>query len=211
MPSSQHRPHFQGDIFDDVPFIKAKSAGNAEKDPNLNVDRRMVALLGYPCDIYDHGRLVKVQSVAPVVSAEKAGIPQNWDGAFTLAPLPDLLGDGVRYAVDLRVASNIDVSYLRVERRVRSLTENGWAIFRQRMVLCATRALIPLPPLHTIGAPTWAEMTLWQEWNEAGLNPDEFQPWLDVHDHHLGGFTRRTALERIMVDQVREIMVATTG
>lgn len=211
LPPSTHRPLFQGDVFDDVPFVKAKSAGDPKHDPNIIIERRKVAVLGYPCDIYANGRPVKVQSIAPVVSAEKAGIPANWDGAFTLAPLPDLLGDGVTYAVDLRVSANIDVSYLTPEKRLRALTETGWAIFRQRMVLCDTRALIPTSPLQTIGAPTWAEIGLWQEWNEAGQDPAGFQPWLDVHDPHLGGFTRRTALERKMVDQVRAIMNLTTG
>lgn len=51
-------------MFDDVPFVKAKCAGNPDRDPNRVVERRMVALLGYPCDIYEQGRLVKVQSVA---------------------------------------------------------------------------------------------------------------------------------------------------
>ena len=92
--------------------------------------------------------------MAAVVDAEKAGIPINWDGAFTLAPLPDLLGGGAAYAVDLRTASNVDASYLAPERRIQSLTEDGWAIFRQRMILCDTRALIPLPALKTVGATT---------------------------------------------------------
>lgn len=193
-------------MFDDVPFTKAKSAGNPDRDPNVVVERRMVALLGYLCDIYDHGRLVKVQTIAPVTNAEKAGIPPNWDGAFTLAPLPDLLSDGVTYAVDLRTATNIDASYLRPEKRLRSLAEGGWAVFRQRMVLCDTRALVPITPLQKIGAPTWAEIDLWQRWNEAGQDPAGFQPWLDVHDPHLGGFTRRVALERNLADQVRTLM-----
>lgn len=203
LPDSTHRPHFQGDVFDDVPFVKAKSAGNLSKDPNLVVERRKVALLGYPCDIYDHGRLVKVQTVAPVTSAERAGIPPDWDGAFTFAPLPDLLGDGVPYAVDLRAAANIDVSYLRTDKRIRSLTELGWSVFRQRMALCDTRAVVSLPALTAIGASTWAELELWQRWNEAGRDTTDFQDWLDGRETMLGGFRRRVILERGMVDQLR--------
>ena len=149
-------------MFDDVPLMKAKCGGDPDRDPNVVVERRKVALLGHLCDIYDHGRLVEVQSVASVVDARKMGIPENWDGAFTLAPLPDLLGDGTSCAVDLRVSANIDVSSLRPDKRLRSLTEEGWAIFRQCMVFCDTRALIPTTPLRSIGAPAWAEIDLWQ-------------------------------------------------
>ncbi|MDN4161080.1 hypothetical protein [Nocardioides abyssi] len=201
-----HRPLFQGDVFRDVPFTKARSAGNPDRDPNVVIERRMVALLGYPCDIYNDGRLVKVQTVAPVVDATKMGIPPDWDGAFTLAPLPDLLGDGNTYAVDLRTAANIDASYLTTDRRVRALSEDGWALFRQRTILCDTRAMIELAPLRDFGSPLWAEIELWQEWNEAGQDPAAFQPWLDTHDPHFGGFTRRSALERRLSGQVRNLM-----
>jgi len=211
LPSSAHRPLFQGDAFEDVPFVKAKSAGNPARDPNVVIERRKVVLLGFPCDIYDNGRLVKVQKVASVVDAVKAGIPPNWDGAFTLAPLPDLLGDGVTYAVDLRTAANIDASYLSPEKRIRSLSEEGWAIFRQRMVLCDTRALIPVAPLRTVGSSTWDEIALWQRWNEAEQDPAAFHHWLDQNDPNLGGFSRRAALERNMVEQVRSLMDLTVA
>jgi len=197
------RPVFQGDVFGDVPLVKAKSAGNPEKPPNLVVERRMVAVTGYPCDIYAEGRLVRVQTVAPVVPADRLGIPIDWDGAFTFAPLPDLLGDGAWNAVDLRVAANIDASYLRPGHRLRSLSETGWAAFRQRMALCDTRALISLTALQAIGASAWAEVELWQRWNEAGRDPTGFPAWLDTREAALGGFVRRQVLERGMIEQVR--------
>lgn len=203
LPPAAHRPVFQGDVFDDVPLVKARSAGDPSRDPNVVVERRKVAVLGYPCDIYAHGRPVKVQTVAPVTTAEKVGIPPDWDGAFTFAPLPDLLGDGVPYAVDLRTAANIDASYLQPQRRLRSLSEIGWAVFRQRMALCDTRAVISLPALLAIGASTWAELELWQRWNETGRGSADFQTWLDGREPTLGGFVRRKVLERGMVDQLR--------
>jgi len=194
---------FQGDVFNDVPFVKAKSSGSPERDPNINVQRRLVAVLGYPCDLYADGRLIKVQTVAPVASAERVGIPQNWDGAFTFAPLPDLLGDGALYAVDLRAAANIDASYLLVENRIRSLSETGWAVFRHRMALCDTRALISLPVLMSVGAAAWQETSLWQRWNEAGRPPEQFASWLDEREPALGGFIRRNMLDRGMAEDVR--------
>lgn len=203
LPLSAHRPYFQGDVFEDVPFVKAKSAGDPGMDPNVVVERRTVVVLGYPCDIYDQGKLVKVQTVAVVTSATQAGIPENWDGAFTYAPLPDLHGDGVMWAVNLRTAANIDVSYLRVDGRLRSLSNLGWAVLRQRIGLCATRASMSLESLARVGQVTWEEIALWQRWNEAGKVPEKFQQWLEEADPQLGGFTRRALLERGQSEQVQ--------
>lgn len=68
LPANGTRPVFQGDVFKDVPFVKARSAGDPNRDPNTVVERRLIAVVGYTCDIYEKGRLVKVQTVAPVVS-----------------------------------------------------------------------------------------------------------------------------------------------
>lgn len=203
---SPARPVFQGDVFSEVPFVKARSAGNPDKDPNVALERRLVTVLGYPCDIYANGKLVKVQTVAPVVKADRAGIPPNWDGAFTYFPLPDVLGDGELYAVELRTATNIDASYLRRDRRVCSLSRHGWAIFRQRIALCATRALVPLEALDTIGAPLWNELEAWQRWCEVRGDELGFQVWLDGRDANLSGFTRRQALERGSYTMVRALL-----
>lgn len=203
LPASPRRPLFQGDVFDDIPLVKAKSAGSPDKDPNLVVERRLVALVGYPCDTYANGKPIKVQTIAPVTAAQKAGIPPNWDGAFTFSPLIDLRGDGVPYAVDLRAAANIDASYLTRGRRIRSLSEFGWAVFRQRRALCDTRAVIPLDALRQIGEPIWQEFEAWQRWCESGRPESNFQSWLDERERDLSGFTRRAALERGMYPMVR--------
>lgn len=203
LPAGAARPVMQGDVFDAVPFIKGRRASKPTDDPNIAVDWRLVAVLGYPCDIYSGGRLVKVQTVAPVVDAEKAGIPADWDGAFTVAPLPDLLGDGRMYAADLRVAANIDACYLDLAHRKRCLSELGWAAFRQRLGLASTRLLNHLSDLVAVGTEVWHEMAMWQRWNESGRTPELFPKWLDGRESNLGGFSRRSALGRGMHDVVR--------
>ena len=52
LPLSVHRPIFQGDIFRDVPIVKARAGDQINADPKVTVERRYVMLLGYPCDIY---------------------------------------------------------------------------------------------------------------------------------------------------------------
>lgn len=181
----------------DVPFVKNKRGSRATDPPNSVAERRMVALLGYTCDLYTSaGTLSRVQVVAPVVDAQRAGIPADWAGAFNLAPLPDLLGDGVMYAVDLRAASTVDAFYLDPAKRVRCLSELGWAAFRQRIGLSATRMVNHLDDLMDVGRDVWVEMALWERWNEAGAPPHEFQAWLDEPAPALGGFTLRSWLYR---------------
>lgn len=194
---SPSRPLFQGDIFADVPIVKARAGGSPSTPPNVTVERRTVALMGYPCDIYSGGVFARTQMVAVVREARKVGVPDNWEGGFTACPLPDLFEDGALWAVDFLAVSPVDRSYLRTENRIGCLSEFGWAFFRQRLVLCLTRTMIPLDPLEAVGKATWQEIEMWQEWNSRGHNTDEFQAWLDSFDVKLG-FTRRTALARDM-------------
>ncbi|MHB1066921.1 MAG: hypothetical protein ACYC2Z_05785 [Candidatus Nanopelagicales bacterium] len=208
LPAGPARPVMQGDVFDDVPFVKAKRGSRQGDPPNVTAERRRVAVLGHPCDIYSQGRPVRVQTVVPVITATAAGIPDNWDGAFTFAPMPDLLGDGVMHAADLRVAANIDAFYLDRANRVRCLSRLGWAAFRQRLGLASGRLLNHLDDLVSVGQVVWQEMQLWQAWNEAGLDEPAFQEWLDGREANLGGFSRRAALERGMFDVVAASLAA---
>lgn len=203
LPSGPHRPVMQGDVFDRVPFVKGARGNTLVDPPNMSAKLGLVAVLGYPCDMYSQGRLTKVQLVAPVRLADKLGIPENWDGAFTFAPLPDLLGDGQMYAADLRTAANIDAFYLDPAARVRSCSELGWAAFRQRIGLAGVRLLNHLDDLVSVGREVWDEMELWQRWNDTGARPADFQIWLDAPESNLGGFARRAALARGMTDVVR--------
>lgn len=198
LPPSPHRPIFQGDVFRDVPIVKARAGSRPEEDPKVVIERRLVMLLGFSCDVYTPtGELGRAQQVAVVREAEKLRIPPNWEGAFTACPLPDLFGDGALWAADFLALSPVDRSYLTPANRVASLSALGWAYFRQRLALCFTRALIVLEPLIQVGETTWQEIALWEEWNRRGHQPGEFQAWLDSFDPSLG-FRRRVALQRGM-------------
>lgn len=189
------RPVSQGDIFQDVPIIKARAGDRPpESDPKLSIDRRPAILIGYPCDIYDHGRLLKVQTVAVVRLASKLGVPDDWDGAFNACPLPEPMGDGQLWAADFQTISPVDRSYLSTEQRIAIMSELGLAHLRQRIALYATRLRLPLATLLTAGKAIWDEIELWEDWVRSGSPADEFQDWLDSFDTTLGR-TRREALE----------------
>jgi hypothetical protein len=206
LPNNAYRPVFQGDIFTDVPFVKAKFNNNAATDPNIVVERRMVAVIGYPCDLYANGKLVLIQCVAPIINATNVNIPQNWAGAYTHIPLPDLLGNGTPWAVSLQATANVDARYLLRQNRIASLSEFGWAFFRQRLSLCSTRGMLITEDLTAGGRVTWAETELWSDWCTAGNNETDFDAWLDTTDARLSGFTRRKALEQGMITQVRGML-----
>jgi hypothetical protein len=206
LPSNRHRPLFQGDVFRDVPFVKARFNNGPSSDPNVTVERRMVAVIGFPCDLYQNGKPVKVQCVAPVVEASKVNIPPTWAGAYTHIPLPDLLEDGVMYAVSLQATANVDERYLVRNNRVASLSRLGWAVFRQRLALCSTRGMFILEDLDHGGAHTWEESELWTQWCAHGRPEEAFPKWLDSLDPTLGGFTRRATMERGMTTQVRGLL-----
>ncbi len=203
VPMSGARPVFQGDVFDDVPFTQARAGNTPEGDPTIVIKRRTVAVTTYPCEMYDpEGNVGRAQAIALVRSAQGLTIPPNWDGAWTFCPLPDLRGDGQLYVIDFRAVANVDRSYLTRDKRVRCLSEYGWAIFRQRRALHETRAAIHLEDLLQVGAPTWHEIALWQRWTESGRPEQDFQPWLSAASPNLGGLSRRRALERGMWHQV---------
>lgn len=203
---TDHRPVFQGDIFRNVPIIKAKAGDRPpETDPKTAVDRRTVVALDYPCDMYDHGRLIKVQTVAVVREAGKLGVPDDWDGAYSACPLPDPVGDGLLWAADFLTISPVDRAYLTPALRIASLTELGLAHLRQRIVLYATRLKVPLAAILEAGRPVWDELELWDTWTARGRRPEAFAQWLDQFDPRLGQ-TRRDALEAGMRDDLERVM-----
>src|SRR5207248_5329941 len=118
-------------------------------DPRTRVERRHVATVLHPCDMYAEatGVLARVQAVALVRAAEGIRIPDDWGGAFSVCPLPNLAGDGSMWLADFRATSNVDRSFLSEENRERSLTEFGWALFRQRLAGASTRLMISLDDL----------------------------------------------------------------
>lgn len=68
------------------------------------------------------------------------------------------------WAVDLRVAANIDAFYLDRANRIRCLSELGSAVLCQRIGLASGRVLAHLDDFIAAGRDVWDEMTLWQEW-----------------------------------------------
>lgn len=202
---------FQGDVFDDVPFVKVKAGNSPEDQPNIAVERRRVCALLYPCDMYNpDGVLNRVQAVA-IVREKSPGdnLPPNWDGSYNLFPYPSLAGDGMMWFADFRTTANVDRSFIRAEKRVASLSPLGWAYFRQRIALNYTRGQIRLDRLIEQGKETWIELDLWQEWSGSKHTTDGFQKWYNAPSPELAGFTPRAAAGKLgMLLDVQQLMRA---
>ncbi len=190
-----HRPIFQGDVLENVPYIKGQAGDRPDVEPKVRIERRPMMALAYPCEMYVRGVLARLQAVVVVREGSKLGMREDWSGLFSGCPLPDLFGDGVLWAADFLTISSVDRSYLTEANRVASLTELGWAYLRQRLALYFTRVTAHLGDLQQAGRATWDETGLWEQWNALGRQSSEYQSWLDILDPQIG-FTRRQALER---------------
>lgn len=212
-PHSPHRPVSQGDIFIDLPFVKAGPPRANGSPARPTIEPRTAIVLGYPCEMYRKATLLPVQTIAVLRPAKDVDVPADWftrreplHGAFKSCPLPDPLGDGSVMAVDFRAVSNIDAQHLRRATRVASLTEYGTAYLRQRIALCFSRVTVRLSTILQAGRATFDEMELWELWNERGHPSEEYQRWLDEVETDIG-MVRRDALERGLRDEVRSAIV----
>jgi hypothetical protein len=208
------RPLFQGDVFEDVPFVKARAGNSPDSEPHLSLERRLVCTLLYPCDMYTpDGLLARVQAVAVVREQSKGdNLPPNWKGAFNLFPYPSLGTYGRMYVADFRTTANVDRSYLRPEKRIASLSLLAWSFFRQRIALNYTRSEIDLGRLIENGRETWKELELWQEWSRRLEATDGFQIWYNTPSPELEDLTPRAMVnEQGHFARVQQLMKAEIG
>jgi hypothetical protein len=180
----RERPLFQGDIFEGIPFVKAKGASVPGRDPTTVVERRTVAASLHSCDMCtDDGYTLRKPQAIVLVREEKGdGMPQDWDGCYHLCPLPDLKGDGKLWVADFSLVANIDRGFLTADHRIRCLSELGWAVWRQRATLESSRAKVELERMTETGAATWAESMMEMDWLTAGRFQASFHGWLDEAD-----------------------------
>jgi hypothetical protein len=214
--NGRDRPPFQGDVYQDVLFTQARSGDTETSDPKPVEKSRVVATLSHPCDMVnpDGVTLSRCQAIALVRDGSKVGLPEDWEGAVTICPLPDLMGDGKLWVADFTLVSNVDRRYLTAERRVRCLSELGWAVFRQRAALALTRAKPSIEKLLEYGRVTWAESEMEMDWLAAGRGQADFQDWLNTHDEeHCPEVESRRGLLEVEggIDRIWALLRSATG
>ncbi len=196
LPPDAARPIFQGDVFADVPLVKVRRGNAFAEDPRPTIERRHVAILGFPCDLYPPRRveLSRVQSIGLVRQLTEA-MSADLDSSYEVCPLPDLFGDGQMWCVDFRLISNVDRFYLTKANRLVSLSEAGWAFFKFRKILCDTRIKVSMDELRRLGRVQWEEVRLWEHWIRTDRAEAEFPAWMDEPNLAFAGSSPRTALE----------------
>lgn len=205
--ASGPRALFQGDVYRDVPFTKVGAGNSPDHDPQWSARRSYVAPILYPCDIVDRDNVtpIRAQPIVRVYDAAAAGLRVSEvldEVPIAVCPLPDLNGDGTMWVADFRTISVVDRSYLTENRRVRCLSEYGWAIFRQRLGTSSTRAEVNLDVVLELGAGTWAESEMEARWVEHVRERRGFHEWLD--EPRSGDYTTfRHALEEGALQFVR--------
>jgi hypothetical protein len=177
------RPIMTGDIFRgvDIPGV-----GPEEGD-----SERLALVVSHPCSmrlgakLKDHVHSVRVVKCAPIKLNE-------WPKRFyDRMPLPDLTvivdpddissddpaaeialrtQEGAHAALfDLR--GRVESSQLALDQRIACLTEQGVAFLYQRMSHWDTRYAPQVEELMAACNPVFAEIDLWEEWNERLVNP----------------------------------------
>jgi hypothetical protein len=197
-PVRPFRPYLQGDIFLETPMSLIK---RFKQDPDYagNEAQTMVALLGHPCASYSRGSPIPIQSVAEVrrMDAAAGGRPfaPPWDSHTYLFPLPGLR-DGEDYVVDFRRIGTTHVGYLD-DHRIACLSHGGWAAFQRRYAFHSLRAQLPADTWLSGTVLYWNEFEVWERWAERGLDPPDYQTWLDqpMASGQYSGTLRRELLE----------------
>ena len=178
-----NRPVSQGDVFDKIPFPIAKHPSPLaeerrkpgfqrlpledalEATPNEVITRvstklRLGMLLPHTCEYYEMqaGPDNPIRLLALVRERHKERIPDDWDGAFNLFPLPNLFGDGKYFLAQLDTISTVEEAFLAKNSRVASLTFEGWLALHQRLAHFFTRIYAPWGQLESGQRPYWEEI-----------------------------------------------------
>ena len=176
------RPVGQGDVFLDVPLLRAAK-------PNLRHvgqwlasvkagDQALGMLTTHPCSSRSRAtdRLRESVTIAPVIRAPQ-GFEAPWTGYYEYFPLPGLR-DGDNYVADLSAVCPVR-SELLAGRRISCLNADGLAALFHRLSLHSTR-LDRIPDHFKSEAERLSfEMALWEIWATARGTEDGFQTWLD--------------------------------
>lgn len=191
-------PVWQGDVFNDVPLVKARSTGSPARQPELAIERRMVLVATYACDLYKPrtATLSHVVAVVPLIDVTNNDASAWRGGMYSRFPLVRRGGGTQTYAADLQVPSTVDSNYLVTAKRLLSLTLPALAFLHQRLMLASTRVASPLDYHEVHLGPVEHERRLWEQWVASGGTADDFEMWLDRPLAMAGGAPPRRWLEK---------------
>jgi hypothetical protein len=177
------RPIMTGDVFEGVEIPGVESL---EGD-----DKKFAIVASHPCSMREGPHLNDRVQVVRVVKAEPLKLEAWSKGYYDRMPLPDLTvivdPDDVSaddpeadlavrtvegaHAALLDFRGRVDTSCLVLDRRIACMTEQGVAFLHQRMSHNDTRYAPDTDLLVSACSAVFAEIELWEEWNDALVDP----------------------------------------
>jgi hypothetical protein len=205
----QTRPLSQGDVFVDIPLVRAAKANPRHAGQWIGSvksgEHALGMLVTHPCSsrLRSTHALKESVSIAPVVRCPREFQPP-WKGHYEYFPLP-ALRDGVDYAADLAAICPVRSEYLS-GHRVACLSAAGLAALFHRLAVNSSR-LERIPDHFAPEAERLStETDLWELWVAKRNTEDGFQEWLDeefsgqpIEDEHgqlVAGSAERTGTPR---------------
>jgi len=193
------RPIMTGDVFAGVAIPGVEEwAGDGEK---------LAMVVSHPCSMRQGPFLKPRLGVVRVVEHKPIALSEWRKRHIHLLPLPDLTaasadedeGDIVavqtHHAAIFELRGRVEVQDLDPDKRLACLSEEGVAYLHQRMGHSDTRYSASKKELMTACASVFAEMELWEEWNDALMDPAA----LAEPDH------RAAELERLAIEFDQEL------
>lgn len=177
------RPIMTGDVFASVDI-----PGVEEQD---GADERLAIVVSHACSMRNGPRLKDHVQVVRVVKCEPMKL-EAWPKSFyDRMPLPDLTvvidpddvsSDDPEAEIEVRteegahaalfeLRGRVESTRLQLDQRVACLTDQGVAFLHQRMSHNETRYAPDVGALVTACTPVFAEIELWEQWNERLVDP----------------------------------------
>lgn len=186
------RPIMTGDVFRgvDIPGV----------GPQVGDSERLALVVSHPCSmrmgakLRDHVHAVRIVKCEPV---KLNAWPKRY---YDRMPLPDLTvivdpdevsSDDPEAELELRtqegahaalfdLRGRVESTQLRLDERIACLTEQGVAFLHQRMSHFDTRYAPQVEELMAACNPVFAEIELWEQWNERLVNPAALSDMLNL-------------------------------
>lgn len=121
---------------------------------------RLAMLLPHTCEYYEGqaGSRNPIRVLALVRERKNERIPDDWDGSFSIFPLPDLLGDGKYYLAQLDTVATVEEAFVTKGNRVAALSFAGWLALHQRLTHFFARVYSRWGELDAGQRPQWDEV-----------------------------------------------------
>jgi hypothetical protein len=180
---SRLRPIMTGDVFEGIEIPGVETLEGDE--------RKLALIVSHPCSMRQGDRLNSRVQAVRVIKTESLKLEAWPKGHYDRMPLPELtviadpddifsedaeaelaarIEDGAHAAM-LDFRGRVESLGLDLDRRIACMTEQGVAFLHQRISHYDTRYAPEIELLIEVCSAVFAEIDLWEQWNEALVDP----------------------------------------